>query len=204
MKHECQEMLRSIEIQTSIGQSAYGMYKVWLERQRRKPPPPEGFMTSSYYSSFIKFAHWCRDTGVPDPEKYIELMVSDKIAPALWRRTEAYQLFLEWVDKKSDPYDQISVSVETIQALAEGLEVKPREVFKRFTSGEIAGLILQRKLSPWLLFCSKSFKEWLGTLHDGERNELMKNMGIDFWSSRLEKAPEVVKNSKEIAEALGI
>jgi hypothetical protein len=32
----------------------------------------------------------------------------------------------------------------------------------------------------------------------------MRNIGIDYWSGKLEKSPEVVKNVKMIAEELGI
>jgi hypothetical protein len=197
-------MLRSREIQTVVGQTAYGMYKIWLERQRRKPPAIEGFLTSAYYSSFIKFATFCRDTRIPDPNKYIELMVQTKIAPALWRRSEAYQIYLEYIDKKSSPYEQVGVSVDTIMWISENLEIKPKDVFSKYLPGDIMMLIHQRKLSPWLLFCSKSFKEWIGKLHESERHELMRNIGIDYWSGKLEKSPEVVKNVKMIAEELGI
>jgi len=197
-------MLRSREIQTQIGQMAFGMYKLWLEKQRRKPPGVEGFLSSAYYSSFIKFAQWCRETGIPDPDKYIELMVQQKIAPALWRRSEAYQIFLEYSDKKSDPYEQINNTIETILTLAEGLEIPPCEVFSKFTSSEISELIQQRRLSPWLLFCSKSFKAWIEKLHEGDRISLMKSIGIDYWSMKLEKSPDVVKNGKLIAQELGI
>lgn len=204
MRHECTAMIRHREIQTAVGQQAYGLYKIWLEKQRRKPPAVEGFISSSYYSSFYKFSEWCRETGIPDPQKYVELMIGEKIAPALWRRNEAYQIFLEYSDKKSDPYEQVNNSIDTILALSEGLEVKPCEVFSKFTSGEIMELIQQRRLSPWLLFCSKSFKDWIATLHESERHALMTHIGINYWSEKLERSPEVVKNVREIAAELGI
>lgn len=204
MKHECTQMVRSREIQTIIGQSAYGMYKHWLEKQRRKPPPVEGFLTSSYYTSFIKFAEWCKETSIPDPQKYIELMVSEKISPALWRRNDAYQIYLEYVDKRSDPYEQVGVSVDTLLSISELMEVPPGEIFKSYTAGDILMLIQQRKLSPWLLFCSKKFKEWIGSLHEVDRSELMRSIGIEYWATKLEKAPEVVKQVKVIAEEMGI
>lgn len=204
IRHECTPMIRSREIQTIVGQRSYGLYKIWLEKQRRKAPAIEGFISSAYYSSFIKFANWTTETGVPDSAKYVELMINEKIAPALWRRSEAYQIYLEYIDKKSDPYEQINNSIETILALSEGLGIKTCEVFDKFTCGEISELIQQRRLSPWLLFCSKSFKEWIGKLHEGEKNSLMKNIGISLWSERLERSPEIVKNVRLIAEELGI
>ena len=204
MAHECTQMHRSREIQTIIGQQAYGLYKFWLEKQRRKPPAVEGFVHSAYYSSFIKFSQWSRETSIPDPLKYVELMVNNKVAPALWRRNEAYQMYLEYVDKRSDPYEQVNNSVDTILALSEGLEIPPKDVFDRFKSGEIIELIHQRRLSPWLLFCSSSFKDWMNRLHEGEKKDLLKIIGIDYWAQKLEKSQDVVKNVREIAKALGI
>lgn len=204
MRHECTQMIRAKEIQTIEGQQAYGMYKTWMEKQKRKAPPVETFCTSSYYSSFYKFACWVRETGIPTPEKYVEIMAQNKISPALWRRSEAYSMYLEYNDKLSSPYDQAGITVDTIQALAEGLEVPPNQVFGHFKVGEILELVQQRRLSPWLLFCSKAFKQWVSTLDPGERQLFMKSVGIDYWAMKLERAPEVVKNLKEIAEALEI
>ena len=204
MRHECPQKKRAHEIQTIEGQRAYRLYTHWLEKQKRKPPAIETFVTSTYYTSFIKYAGWVNDTGIPDPLKYIDLMVERKIAPALWRRGEAYSVFLEFMDKRADPYDQASITVETIQALAEGMEVKPNQVFSKFTAAEVLELIQQRRLSPWLLFCLRSFKDWVNTLHEVDRTALMKGVGIDYWAMKLEKNPEVVKNLKEVAAGLDI
>ena len=204
MKHECTQMLRSREIQTPIGQSAYGLYKIWMEKQRRAAPPIETFLTSAYYSSMVKFAQWLRETGIPDPQKYVELMVNAKISPALWKRNEAYQIYLEHVDKKSNPLAQATTSIETILDLAAGLECEPGEVFSKFQAGEILELIQQRRLSPWILFCSKSFKSWYQSLHDVDRSELMRHIGIDYWSNKMEQNPKVVQELRGIAESIGI
>jgi hypothetical protein len=204
MKHECTQMVRGREIQTPVGQAAYGLYKVWMEKQRRAAPPVETFLASAYYTSFMKFAGWVRETGVPEPHKYVELMVGAKIAPALWRRDEAYQIYLEHFDKRTDPIAQATTTIETILALAEGLECQPGEVFSNFQAGEILELIQQRRLSPWLLLCSRSFKAWYQNLHESDRAALMKHIGIDYWANKMESKPEVVEELKGIAEALGI
>ena len=204
MKHECTQMIRGKEIQTVIGQSAYGLYKVWMEKQRRAAPPIETFLSSAYFTSFMKFSEWIRETGVPDPQKYVELMVNAKIAPALWRRNEAYQIYLEHFDKRTDPISQATITLETILALAEGLECEPGEVFGKFQVGDILELIQQRRLSPWLLFCSRSFKDWYQGLHSADRSALMKSIGIDYWANKMENKPAVVAELKEIAESIGL
>ena len=204
MAHECTQMLRSREIQTVTGQQAYILYKHWLEKQRRKPPPIETFTTSTYYSSFIKFATYCKETGIADPELYIELMIKAGISPALWARTEAYDTYLEHVDKRADPYQQAEVTIKTLDSLATKLNVPVENVIAELRYGEMLELIQQRKLSPWILFCSSKFKAWVSKLDPHEHELLMKNIGIAYWSLMLEKKTDVVKDMKAIAQGIGI
>lgn len=204
MRHKCTQMIRAEEVLTIEGRQAYELYKLWLEQQNRKAPSIETFCTSSYYTSFYKFTIWLRQTGIPKPDKYVELMVKQKIAPAIWRRSEAYAIYLEWHDKLSSPIDQAAITVDTITALAEGLQCPTSDVFRHFQIGEILELVQQRRMSPWLLFCSKRFKEWVNTLDMGDRQLLMKGIGVDFWANKLERSPNTVKDLRELAESLGI
>ncbi len=204
MRHECTQMSRSKEIQTVIGQVAYGLYRVWLEKQRRKPPEIQTFLTSAYYSSFIKFAQWVRETGIGEPEKYVELMNEAKIAPALWRRSEAYKIYLEYWNNRATPTEQAIVTTETLLALADGVGCELKDVFKHFKVGEILELVQQRRLSPWLLFCSRAFKDWISSLHDADRTMFMNAIGINFWSAKFEKSSDAIVKLKGIAADLGI
>lgn len=204
MKHECTQMFRSKEIQTKTGQQAYLLYKMWLEKQRRAAPPIQTFITSSYYSSFIKFAEWAQNVGIAELPKYVELMTKNSISPPLWRRDEAYQLYLEYFDLRASPLEHATITVETLIGLSEHLECKVGEVFSKLVVGEVLELIQQRRLSPWLLLCSSSFKAWYQGLHEGERNVLMKSIGIDFWADRLAKRPADVDELKTLARSLEI
>lgn len=204
MAHECKEMLRSREIQSVVGQRAYILYKHWLEKQRRKPPPIETFITSTYYSSFIKFATFCKDTSIADPEMYVELMVKQGLSPALWLRDEAYGYYLEYMDKRADPYTQAEHTLKCLGSVADKLEINIGDVFSELRYGEMLELINQRQLSPWILFCSQKFKAWIARLDDHERAVLMKAIGIGYWQMMLEKKPEIVKDMKMLAAGVGI
>lgn len=204
MRHSCTQMERAAEIQTPIGTAAFALYKRWLEKQKRTAPSIETFCTSAYYTPFVKFTKWKQETGIADVDRYVELMVKHKIAPVLWRRSEAYQIYLEYMDKISDPYEQASLTVETLTALAEGLQVAPGDVFKQLQVSEVLDLVQQRRLSPWLLFCSKSFKKWISEQHESDRAAFMNAVGIGFWTEKLGQAPRIVQDLRETAEQLGI
>jgi hypothetical protein len=201
MKHECTQMRRNKDIQSIEGRMAYGLYMHWMQKQKRQGPSVDTFLVSAYYTSFTKFAEWVRATGIPEPEKYVELMIDAKISPTNWRRTEAYLIYLEYADKIAKPITQAMTSISTLAALAEMLECDINQVFDYYNAGQIGDLIIQRRLSPYLLFCSKVFQKWTSKLDPHDRSNLMQSIGIDWWSVRLERVPEAeIKEIRELIE----
>lgn len=204
MKHSCKQMERSREVQTVVGQQAYALYKMWLEKQRRKPPPPETFAASTFYTSFYKFAEFTRETKVQSPETYVDLMVKDGLSPALWRGEEAYRRYIEHMDKKADPYKHAEDTIKVLDDCALVLKCDISEVFDHLKFGEVLDLLNKKHLSPWLLFCSTKFKQWVAKLDKHDSELLMKTIGVSYWADALERKPDVVKTMKEIATGLGL
>lgn len=204
MNHRCHQMERAELLHTATGQAAYSHYSTWMSKNGRKIPPADTFKTSMHFTSFVKFAEFVKSVNVPNPDKYIEIMASKSISPALWCRNECYAMYLEWNDRLSSPYEQAALSVETIMKIAEAGGCKPAEVFKIIQPGEIIQLLIERQLSPWVLLCSRSFKEKLQSMSEDEHRQLMRLIGIDFWALKLERNPEVVTDMKNIAVELGI
>lgn len=203
-KHECTPMRRASEIQTPDGRMAYGLYCKWMEFKRQSSPSIETFMISSFYEIFLKFTRYCKEFQVASPESYIKLMVNNKIQPTAWRHPEAFKMYLDWHDKHSHPLDQANITVNTFLALSDIMSAPTAEVLSQLEFSTVKELISQRKLSPWLLFCSQKFKDWLGKQDPSDRQLLMKQIGVDYWSYKLEANPKVVKELKQIAVALGI
>lgn len=204
MKHECQQMQRSREVQGVIGQQAYALYKIWLEKQRRKPPPPDTFITSTFYTGFYKFAEFTRATGVQNPELYVELMVKEGLSPTLWRGDDAYRIYIEHVDKKLDPYQQAEMTIKVLEELTLQKRCEVHEVFEHLKFGEVLSLVSKKHLSPWLLLCSSKFKAWMKALDKSDQDLLLMTIGWHYWRDALEKQPEVVENMKIVAQGLGI
>lgn len=204
MKHECQQMLRSREVQTVVGQQAYALYKVWLEKQRRKSPPPETFTSSTFYTGFYKFAQFTRATGINNPELYVDLMVKEGLSPTLWRGDEAYRIYIEHVDKKLDPYKQAEATLKVLDDIALQKQLPLADVFNSLKFGEVLSLVSKKHISPWLLLCSNKFKDWVKALDKSDQELLMMNMGWHYWRDALAKHPDVVKDMQAIVADLGL
>lgn len=204
MKHECTQMVRSREVQGVIGQQAYALYKLWLEKQRRKPPPPETFVTSTYYTAFYRFAEFTRTTGVQRPDLYVDLMVKEGLSPSLWRSDDAYRIYIEHIDRKMDPYDQLQETLKVIDDLAHQKSCAVSSVFEHMRFGEVLSLVSKKHLTPWFLFCSNAFRTWMSKLDQGERELLLMTIGHTYWREALDRRPDVVEDMKRVANDLGL
>lgn len=204
MIHRCEQMDRVELMRTAIGQSAYAYYCAWMTKGRRKAPPADTFRTSTYFRSFIKFAEFIRKVSIPNPDKYIDIMVEKQISPILWCRNECYSMYLEWNDRLSSPYDQAQITIETIMKIAEVANITPSEVFQKLEPGEIIQLVVERKLSPWILLVSKAFKDKLVTMDVNQHTTLMRLIGIDHWAFKMEENREVIADMKLLVKELGI
>lgn len=204
MKHECKQMLRSREVQTVLGQQAYALYKLWLEKQRRKAPPPETFAASTFYTSFHRFAEFTRQTGVQHPDTYVDLMVKESISPILWRSDEAYRIYIEHIDKKLDPYLQVEETLKTLDEVAREKSCSLAQVFEHLRFGEVLSMVSKKHLTPWLLFCSARFREWMGKLDKSEQELFLMTVGYTYWRKALDDNPAIVADMKLIAADLGL
>lgn len=205
MKHTCKEKERAHELATPIGQAAYIFYCDWMKAYKRKPPSIDTFGTSRYYTSFIGFAQHVKKLNIGNPSKFVEIMCNKDISPTLWKRDQCYSMYLEWMDKKQDPLEQVQMSIETLLDLSEREDVKNiSEIFIHLGVRRLAELIRLRKLSPWFLFCSKKFSEYLKAISKDESMELSSIINPGYWSSKLQDNKQLVKEIMEINKEMGL
>jgi hypothetical protein len=204
MKHSCREKERTLELATPIGQAAYMFYCDWMKAYKRKPPSIDTFSTSRYYTSFVEFARHVKKLNIGDPAKFVEIMCTKDVSPALWRRDQCYTLYLEWIDKKQDPLEQVQNSIVELLDICERESVEISNVFIHLGVRRIAELIRLRKLSPWFLFCSGQFSSYLKAVSKEESLELSAIINPSYWTSKLQDQRDTVKEIMKINQEMGL
>jgi len=202
--HHCQEMKRHETLQTTLGQAAYRFYEFWHKKNNRLVPPAATFVTSSTFVSFITFAKFVKTIRMPNPRTYIRFMVEKKIQPKLWTNDDVYVMFLEYVDNNPDPTEHITNTIKTMYDISEKVDVDVKEFFQILTPNEIAQLVRQRRLSPWVLLHCVTFRRMLCSIDEDQQKHLESVIRPSFWKLKFESNPEGVKKVKEYISALGI
>lgn len=196
-------MKRDEELKTPEGQTAWHYYQLWMRAQRRMPPPAASFLTSKYYRTFINFTKFVKSVELPRPEKFIQLMVTKTYQPTLWTNDEVYTMYMEHLDKRVPPLEQVKMSLETLIKVADSKEIDICDVFDHLKPNELIHMIRVRKLSPWLLLFSKKFKRIFREETTPEQKIILETLiRGDYWGDQMDQYPdEIVKIKEWISEA---
>jgi len=204
MKHHCEEKRRLEQLKSPLGQAALGYYRDWMKLKKFSQPSAEAFMESRYYRPFITFAQLVIDANISRPDRYAELMVEGDISPTLWCRGQCYAMYLEWTDKLTDPLDQVQESINYLLDLCEKEGVELPKIFEHLGAQRVLSLVRQRRLTPWLLFCSPKFGKFLKLLDQSQLKVFDGVVSSSYWGNRFQTEKATINNIKMIVAEVGL
>jgi len=211
LRHRCDAKEKVQTLASPTGQAAFGYYNEWLRQRRFTPQTATTFLESKLFKTFVKFAQMVIDANIAKPEKYISIMLVADLNPTMWCRSNAYSLYLDHIDALSDPMQEVQDSINYLFDLCEKEEwlndddtPNIKGVFVLMGVQRILSYLRQKRLSPWLLFCSKTFNEVLKHMDPSERSSLNNIINAEHWANKFKKNPQTVKDIVTITQALGL
>lgn len=204
MEHECKRMKREKELKTPTGQTAWHYYQTWMREQKRMPPSADAFMESKLFRTFMNFTVFCRKVDLLLPNKFIWLMNIKKYPPTMWMHDEVYTQYLSFIDTKMPPVEQAKFSISTILDFADDNDIDASEIFNVINPNELIYLVRARKLSPWLLLCSKKFAQLFAKLNEEQQSILETLIQPDIWADKKNQHRQDIDIIKAYVGELGI
>lgn len=204
LNHECEPMRRAAELQSMVGQRAYQLYSKWLTMKHGRPPSIETFADSKFYRTFIQIAKFVKAVKIADTNHFIRMAIESDLPPTMWTQDAVYSKFLHYMMSSVSPKEQVRITVNTFCQLSDIFDCDTADVFKHVGSSELAQIIRERKMSPWILMFSKQFKAFLlNSTPDVQQmfNDLIRPM---YWKMKFEKSPSDVAYAKKVVQELGI
>jgi hypothetical protein len=192
MNHVCKEMRRYNDLRSQTGVSAYSLYGEWMKLKKYKIPSVDAFATSKFFTSFYKFAEHIKKINLGKPDTFMRLMVERDISPTIWTRSQCYAIYLEFYDKMQDPMEQVISSIEYLFKISEQENVELSNIFNHIGIHRLAEMVSLRMVTPWLLFCSKTFGIFLKTVSTDDWEVLQIVINPAYWAEKLEGNPILV------------
>lgn len=168
------------------------------------PPQLGSFAASRYFKAFVGFVEFVKRVQLPRADRFIALMNQHKLPPTLWTSNEAYALFLEYMDRKLSGLENAALSVQTIISYCDKHGIDTAEVFNHMPIQELIRLMQLRKLSPWLLLVSSTFKRAYRDRATPEQQIVLSNLiRPDYWPERVANS-EHLEDIRALVKELGI
>lgn len=205
LKHRCKPMIRKEEFQTPQGQAAYQFFQIWMKANHRLVPAAKAFIHSKFYNAFMRFAKFVKETRIPDPETYIRYMIQLDAQPKMWTNNEIYVTFIEHMDKRVPALKNAKITIDTLFNTAEELGCEINEIFEKIDPNDLIKLLIQRRVSPWVLLKSPKFTKMYSTRMTKEQQMILETIIIPkIWTQKIKNNPEAVEQIDRFIKALGL
>ena len=183
-------------------------YQAWLNfyaknTGTKKKKTYTDFTKSAYYIAFVKFGRYCVDIKCINVIRYADWLLKNKISVDSWCSDSSYDKFLIEYLKQEDPLDAIARSIETTIEFAKNEKIQSKDYMRYGNRNRICSLIVNGKISPWMLYQSVSGIEFLENLDESQQKMIIDYINPEQWAIRFKRYPEVVSQVKELLNAAG-
>lgn len=204
MSHMCEQKRRWMDKdkpQNRIAYSAWLNFYKTVQPSRKKRDYAD-FIGNAYYRGFIKYGIYCVEVGVVNPDRYAAYLLNEKVALDNWNSDKVYTKYLIFYLRQEDGMDAVRRSIDHMLTLSENENVELRDVFRYVNSNKVCQYICSGKISPWVLYLSKSGPEFLSKLNDDQRNVIFEYIDPERWNIKFKRDTDEAKSVSTVLEQI--
>ena len=163
----------------------------------------EDFETSSYYRAFVKFGHYCVNTRVINPERFMAWLLKQQKKIDRWCSDQVYTeylvnyLTLEAVD------DALARAMEYGLDWSEKTGNPAHDCLRYGNANAICHAITTGRISPWAIYNSESGQKFLSELSPDQVAIIWSYIDSDVWQKKFQIYPADQEYSKEMLKQAG-
>lgn len=198
--HVCERKRRYLAKNEKHVQNGFLVYQKFYEINQKstKKKTFDEFVSSPYYTAFIKFGSFIVNTNPIYPEQFINFVLTSGVKLDHWCRDELYEKYL--IDLvKAEPADgAIQRTIKTMMDWADKTEASWEHYFKYVNLNRAVHDIKEGLISPWLILNTKSGKEMLKNMNDEQLEIIGQFIDPQYWLARFKKLPADQQLTKDI------
>jgi hypothetical protein len=195
LKHLCEQKRRWQDKDKPASRIAY---EAWLKFYKTIQPFKKkkeyiDFISSAYYVGFVKFGLYCVEASVVDPLGYVNQLLKENTPLDNWNSDKVYTKYLILHLRSEDGMLAVKRSVDNMLTLSENENLQLRDVFKYVNINKLCYHIVNGKISPWMVYQSKTGVEFLSRLNDDQRNLIYPYIDPERWNIKFKRDNEETK-----------
>jgi hypothetical protein len=165
------------------------------------------FVTSPYYTAFVKFGRHMVAIRAVNPRTFIEWVIKENKKLDHWSHEKVYLEYLHQYMRKEAVQDALERALTEMQDYAdEHPELKGgfSEYFRYGNSNRICHHIANGRISPWIVFNSTSGVEFLEQLTEEQIAIVIPWIDPEYWQRKFKDYVADTEWVKQILKAAGL
>jgi hypothetical protein len=157
----------------------------------------EDFISSPYYTAFVKFGSFLVNTAPIYPDRFIDFVIKSGVKLDHWCRDELYETYISELIKIEPADGAIQRTITTMMDWAEKNSAQWEHYFAYVNLNRAAHDIKEGLISPWILLNTKEGKNLLKRMNDEQLEIVAPVIDPTYWMKRFKTLPadlELVKD----------
>lgn len=160
----------------------------------------DDFVTSPYYTAFVKFGSFLVNTAPIYPERFIDYVIKSGVKLDHWCRDELYEKYIIELIKEEPADGAIQRSIQTMMDWADNNNAAWEHYFTYANLNRATHDIKEGLISPWLLLNTKAGKEMLRRMNDEQLSIVGSVIDPQFWSRKFKNLPADLELVKDVVK----
>lgn len=223
MTHVCEYCKKEFVRETSI--QAHMCEPKRRRRERDEPGPRLGFQAyirfyesmagsarnkshdtfceSSYYRAFVKFGHYCVNTRVINPDRFMAWLLKNNRKIDHWCSDKVYTEYLVDHLKVEAVDDALTRAIEFGIDWAEKNASPAHDCMRYGNTNVLCYAVTAGRISPWVIYNSESGQKFLSELDATQVAMIWPYIDSDAWQKRFQDRPQDQAYAKNILKQAG-
>lgn len=184
-------------------------FNAWLEfyasfQPSRKKKDYKTFISSPYYSAFVKFGNYCMDVRAINVAEFIRYLLKNNIPIDNWNSDRVYTTYLIDYLKTEDAFDAVKRSIENMLKICDEEHIRIQDIFKYYNSNKLCHMITAGRISPWVLYNSNSGVGFLESLNVDQQAVIFEYIDPERWMIKMKRDTELTTQIKQLLTEAGL
>jgi hypothetical protein len=161
------------------------------------------FCESSYYRAFVKFGHYCVNTRVINPDRFMAWLLKHNRKIDHWCSDKVYTEYLVDHLKVEAVDDALARAIEFGMDWAEKNTSPAHDCMRYGNANVLCYAVTAGRISPWVIYNSESGQKFLRELDATQVAMIWPYIDSDAWQKRFQDRPQDQAYAKNILKQAG-
>lgn len=204
--HACAIKKRDLERDEKHVRYALQIYRKFYDANYRNQREKTwtDFIQSKFYNDFVKVGRYIQEINAINAPQFVDFLVKSGLPIAKWTSPVVYETFVRELAKQESPDAAVERNILLMQQWASDTGNHWTDFFRKVSPAQATLWIKTGRISPWVLYLTRSSQELFARLSPEQINIVSKYVDPDFWEVRMRRHKEEVDFLKTVFDEAGV